>query len=216
MPNDFGPSPTERERTWPRYGGCEESLLQAYRSGEREALRLVESWIRRVVGRSSAELRRDRADVVQEVHLRLLSNLHRDTFRGESTFKTYVTSVTRYTSLALVRERRKYLPLNQEPDEMTSPGRGPDESLAVTEKGAFLRSAMRRLSAEHRRMFELVYCEGLDHEAVGRRLGIPVGTVKSRSSRFRAALTRQLATQPSWHRGAAAPSSHQASSPPSS
>ena len=174
---------------------AQDSLLLAYRSGEREALRVVESWIRSAVARSAWELSRDRADVVQEVHLRLLTNLDRGSFRGESTFKSYVCGVTKYTSIGLVRNKRKYLPLPLgEPERLSTPCAGPEQRLAARERISQVASALERLPIEQRRLFQLIYRQGLDYETVGRMLGVATGTVKSRASRFRSALTRRLSS----------------------
>jgi RNA polymerase sigma-70 factor (ECF subfamily) len=182
--------PTPPRERYLRDSREEASLLEAYRSGEREALRLVEKWIQSGVVRSTQEFIRDRADVVQEVHLRILTNLHRGTFRGDSTFKTYVYGVTRYTSLGLLREKRKYLSLPQR--ELTSREANPHQALAAAEKASRLATALRELPDKQRRLYNLLYRQGLDYETVGRELGVPIGTVKSRASRFRAKLSRRL------------------------
>lgn len=53
-----------------------------------------------------------------------------------------------------------------------------------------------RLTQEHREVLELVAWRGLSYDEAADRLRLPVGTVRSRTSRARAALTRML-TDPS-------------------
>lgn len=169
------------------------SLPDAYRRGEREALRLVESWIRTAIGHSRRSLLREPADVVQEVHLRILTNLHRGVFRGDSTFKTYVWAVTRYTSLALASKERRYRPIETHEAQLkAAPETGPEHLLLAAEQRSRLLSAIGTLSGKERRLFQLLYCQGLDYRSAGSELGIPVGTVKSRASRFRTSLTRRV------------------------
>jgi RNA polymerase sigma-70 factor, ECF subfamily len=43
-----------------------------------------------------------------------------------------------------------------------------------------VRTAIGRLSAEQREALELAYFEGLSHSEIAERLGLPLGTVKSR------------------------------------
>ena len=56
-----------------------------------------------------------------------------------------------------------------------------------------VRQAIETLPIEERSVLEATHFLGLTHEETGRRLGIPVGTVKSRSHRAYRRLTRLLA-----------------------
>ncbi len=49
-----------------------------------------------------------------------------------------------------------------------------------------------RLTREHREVLELVAWRGLSYDEAASRLRLPIGTVRSRTSRARAALTRIL------------------------
>jgi len=60
---------------------------------------------------------------------------------------------------------------------------------------ALVRSAMQRLSKEHREMLVLICIKGMRYEEVSEFLQIPVGTVRSRLSRARAQL-QQLMDHP--------------------
>lgn len=51
-----------------------------------------------------------------------------------------------------------------------------------------LRAAVERLGDTHRLVLSLHLIEGLDYESIARRLGIPIGTVRSRLNRAREAL----------------------------
>lgn len=54
-------------------------------------------------------------------------------------------------------------------------------------------AAMTRLSAEHREILVMVCIKGMQYEETAELLGLPVGTVRSRLSRARDALQRELA-----------------------
>jgi len=56
----------------------------------------------------------------------------------------------------------------------------PDLQTVASERREAVRAALTRLSAEQREALELAYFEGLSHSEISERLGLPLGTVKSR------------------------------------
>ena len=55
-----------------------------------------------------------------------------------------------------------------------------------------LRAAIDKLTPEQRQVILLVGLEGMEYEEVGRILGVPIGTVRSRLSRGRDELRRLM------------------------
>jgi RNA polymerase sigma-70 factor (ECF subfamily) len=68
----------------------------------------------------------------------------------------------------------------------------PEQEAEGRELRARLDAALRALSEEHLRVIELRALEGLDYEDIATRLGVPVGTVRSRLNRARFALRDRL------------------------
>lgn len=66
------------------------------------------------------------------------------------------------------------------------------ETLEREESGKKVREALERLTAEHRAVLTLADLEGLPYEDIAKVIRCPVGTVRSRVSRARNALKRQL------------------------
>jgi RNA polymerase sigma-70 factor (ECF subfamily) len=56
----------------------------------------------------------------------------------------------------------------------------PDLQTVASERREAVRAALARLNAEQREALELAYFEGLSHSEIAERLGLPLGTVKSR------------------------------------
>jgi len=111
-------------------------------------------------------------DVVQEAFVQVWRQAGRyDSTRGSP--QAWVCAITRSRALDRLRRRtaRREDPAAAAAAPSTSPA--PDEALAV-------RSALRSLSEEQRQALELAYFEGLTQSEIARRLGEPLGTVKSR------------------------------------
>ncbi|WP_188193205.1 RNA polymerase sigma factor [Nonomuraea sp. SYSU D8015] len=68
----------------------------------------------------------------------------------------------------------------------------PIEAEPADDRLWLVRAAVRELEPAQREVVELMYFQGLGHQAVADRLGIPVGTVKSRASRACRRLADQL------------------------
>jgi RNA polymerase sigma factor (sigma-70 family) len=68
----------------------------------------------------------------------------------------------------------------------------PERELERREVAAALDTALRSLGEPFRSVFVLREVDGWDYERIARRLGIPVGTVRSRLNRARAALRRRI------------------------
>ena len=74
----------------------------------------------------------------------------------------------------------------------SSEASNPYEEIRRREQGRAVQAALLGVSFEHRAILLLREVEGLSVEQVAESLGLPQGTVKSRLSRARDALRRQL------------------------
>ncbi|MGE0028639.1 MAG: RNA polymerase sigma factor [Thermoleophilia bacterium] len=132
--------------------------------------------------------RRDLAEeLVQETFLRLWRSADAfDPERGPA--RVYVLAIARRTAITLWRRASPQDPLPGD-DRDGAVGDGIDELLLAVG----VRDAMQSLSPDHRKVLELCVERDLSQAEAARRLGVPVGTVKSRTHHALRALGAALA-----------------------
>lgn len=137
----------------------------------------------------------DAEDVTQDVLLQVVRKL--PTFRGDSTFPTWLHRVT--VNAALTHRRRQavrddYAVLLE--DDPITEDRGllrPDDQMQGNETRQLIDQAIARLPAAYRNVFVLAEVEGLPNAVIAERLEMSLSAVKSRLHRARAMLREALA-----------------------
>lgn len=142
----------------------------------------------------------DAWDLTQQALLKALRGL--PGFRGDSDPKTWVYRITvnEWKNRGQSKTAKwwtRLLSLDREPGEGGAPptaGRdpSPDQELEKDEEKAALEAALAELPPEDRASLVLRELEGRSYRTIAEILGIPIGTVKSRLYRARAALARAL------------------------
>jgi RNA polymerase sigma-70 factor (ECF subfamily) len=140
--------------------------------------------------RSSAE------ELVQEVFLKVWrSSGTFDPSRGS--FSTWLYRVTRSVALDLYRKRAHRVRPVPDGDLHIATTRdssaGPEEILDESWLSWRVSRALEMLDAPHREVIELAYFGGLSQREISSRTGIPLGTVKSRTTRAFKRLRGELA-----------------------
>lgn len=144
---------------------------------------------RRIVG--SPE---DAEDVTQDALL--LAYRHRDAFRGESKYRTWLYRIASTTALGHLRRRkrsRELLSITDDPVGTTiaDGARSPEARLADAETEHAVQQAIETLAPKYR---EVIARRGASSEAeIATVLGISVANVKIRAHRARRQLRDQLA-----------------------
>lgn len=100
-----------------------------------------------------------------------------DPRRGKAS--TWLITLVHRRSVDVVRreDRRRALPLEDAP---IPAGDATDETAEVREQRRAVQSALTKLAPAERECLELAYYGGLSQSEVAERLGVPLGTVKSR------------------------------------
>jgi RNA polymerase sigma-70 factor (ECF subfamily) len=111
------------------------------------------------------------------------------TFRGDSRFTTWLYRVARHAAIATLRTARADAALSEAPEQLSGMTRS--LSSIVTDRVALDR-AIDALPSEFRDALTLRERDQLQYEEIASRLGVPIGTARSRISRARARLATSL------------------------
>jgi RNA polymerase sigma-70 factor (ECF subfamily) len=176
----------------------DERLLTAVCGGDREALaRLYERHGALCRGRAFAVLR-DRSlaeDAVQEAFV----DLWRTSDRFDRRRGAVVTWLCVLVHRRAVDLTRREIARRRAADRLPAPSRSEyaaEEQVLLLVERRRVRAALERLGSEQRELVELAYYGGLTQRELSYRLGLPLGTIKSRMSAAMTALASIL-TQPS-------------------
>ncbi|MCH7746722.1 MAG: sigma-70 family RNA polymerase sigma factor [Acidobacteria bacterium] len=140
-------------------------------------------------------------DLTQEVFVRVYQQL--GTYKGDG-FMAWLLRITRNLCIDQMRRQRARPPaedLVAEDNEWALPDTAPDpeQSWLRDGKKRLVYDALRRLNGPSREMILLKEIQGLQLKEIAEMLGVPIGTVKSRSNRARVELARQvIAIDPSY------------------
>ena len=148
--------------------------------------------------------REEAMDVSQEVFLTIYRKM--DTFRGESSLKTWIYSITAHRAANQFRwwnRTRRRGSISLEEHLVNNPNReifcnlrsdiqSPEEALALQEEQAEIEHMLRSLPLQQRIAVVMRDIEGLSYEEIAETLNISLGTVKSRIARGRDLLKRQI------------------------
>lgn len=184
--------------------------IEAYLAGRPEAVARVERWIGAELAARFPGLAgraEEREDLCQTLHQRLLVNLREGRFGHRSALHTYVARITRYAAIDLLRYRSRR-PEEQAPERMpqTIDADDPERVVQREDRRRSILRALQRSPESCRRLWRMVFVDGLGYREIARRLGVPEGTVKSRAWTCRRRLWELLEEEEPRAPGSAEPS----------
>jgi RNA polymerase sigma-70 factor, ECF subfamily len=106
-----------------------------------------------------------------------------------ASFATWLYRITRNRVVDLAR-RRRVRPISVGDEQLRSVSSGPEPEASVD--GWDVARALSRIPEEHREVLTLAYFEGLSQREISRRTGVPLGTIKSRTTAALKRLHRSL------------------------
>jgi RNA polymerase sigma-70 factor, ECF subfamily len=114
-------------------------------------------------------------ELVQAVMTRLWRSARRyEPARGS--VRTWVFTIARNAAIDLHRRRPRATPTAEVPEQVDTV-----DELETLLRAEAVRAALDRLGPEHREVLDLAYFRGLTQAEIADRLGLPLGTVKSRT-----------------------------------
>ena len=179
------PSAPSDEEIVPRILAGESALFEVLMRRHNERLYRAA----RAILRDDAEAE----DVIQEAYVNAFSRLVQ--FDGRAKFSTWLTKIAVYEALARARRRGRYTPLDDASLETLMPTTSspdPEHRAFGRELGALIESAVDKLGDGYREVFMLRQVEGLSTSETADVLGLSEDAVKTRFSRARTSLQRDL------------------------
>ena len=197
MPSQKGRTFSPRLRLYPPVTDLD-ILLSRCRQGEATAWEaLVRRYQARVYGFSLHYLRdpEEARDAAQEIFLKMYQHL--GGVRDGQAFLPWMLRLARNCCIDRIRGRKaRALDLaatrSEAAAESASLDASPEESLLETARRTLLYRALARLTATSRQIVLLKDIEQLQLSDISTRLGVPLGTVKSRSNRARVELAKAV------------------------
>ncbi len=142
----------------------------------------------------------DAYDAAQEVFIKVFRSI--DSFEEKSSFSTWIYRITVNVCNDMLRKRQRKisaLSLSSTADgdeekvlEIKDDAPTPQDTAETNETQLEVRRAISELSDEYKTVITLFDLEGLSYDEISSIINVPVGTVKSRLSRARSALKKNL------------------------
>jgi len=136
---------------------------------------------------------REAEDVMQEAYVNAYTHLAQ--FDRRAKFSTWLTKIAVHEALARARRRGRYASLEDSSLEERMPtlsSPDPERQAFGREIGAFIEAAVEELADGYREVFMLRQVQGMSTAETAEVLGLSEDVVKTRFSRARAALQRDL------------------------
>ena len=164
------------------------ALIRAFQEGESEALSTLlkrrKAWLYNIAKRTVSDPQ-IAEDGLQEALVQIWKGAK--DFRGDSQVTTWMYQIVTRCCIDVVRKEnvRKADAMPEDSDNLIGSATGFEGKVVDT---LFVHGALAKLEPSHKEILELIWLKELSHEEISERIGIPIGTVKSRASRAQSRL----------------------------
>ena len=185
-------NPSTEETFIPKLKGMgDEELVGQVAQGDERALSELYDRYSRPVYATGVRLLRD-AHLAEELVQDAFTNVWQGAASFDpqkASFATWLYRITRNRAVDLARRRRARPRFTVE-GALRTLSSGPEPEASVD--GWDVARALSRIPEEHREVLTLAYFEGLSQREISRRTGVPLGTIKSRTTAALKRLHRSL------------------------
>ena len=139
------------------------------------------------------------SDVAQDAMM--LAYRHRDSFRGDSRFTTWLYRIAATTALMHLRKDRRVGVMQSLSDDDSSsidpgdPHSSPEEVSGASEAVRLAENHLADMGEKYGQIFNMRFIDGYSETEIAQRLKLHVATVKTRAYRARAYVREQLSRQ---------------------
>jgi RNA polymerase sigma-70 factor (ECF subfamily) len=187
------PRPVQRGCRDESVDDADTALVRRVAAADRSAMHILFSRHHLAVYRFVLLRLQDKAlaeDVTSEVFLDVWR--HASRFQGRSTVLTWILAMARHKAFTAARPKPRARLDGDVAAAAVETADDPAAPLQVEDRNTVLRKCMKRLSAEHRELIDLVYYQEQSMESVATILGIPRNTAKARVFYARRRLADEL------------------------
>jgi len=161
----------------------DQEIVQGYLRGNKKDYKTIIGWMRDVVKNHVWMGAVAPDDVISDASEKLLLNLRYNKFKFESSLKTYIQRITRYTIIDLVRSYKRAEQLltkdNLNIDEVESP-----HQIYENKEEAFLFNRIFSLLGEKcRELWNMILLDKMTYKAIGAKYGRSETAIKSQVGR---------------------------------
>jgi RNA polymerase sigma-70 factor, ECF subfamily len=128
----------------------------------------------------------DAQDAVQMAFIHVYEHIER--FDTKRSFSAYIYSVTKNEAISILRKKKYHIPLDTV--EVVDEKKAIDEQLVEKERSGEVEKTLRRLDKKYEKVLRLYYFDELSYQEMGRRLSIPINTVRTLIRRGKAAFKK--------------------------
>jgi len=155
-------------------------LIDGFLKGDNQHYKAIHEWIALVIRSRSWVPGISEDDLASDTIYKLLTNFRDRQFRFESSLKTYVQKITRFTIIDAVRRNRR---THHGGQDLVDTAPDPDSFLDAfqdDEELALYQRIVSLIGPECRSMWQLIFHNELPYAEIAKSLHISVGAVKTR------------------------------------
>jgi RNA polymerase sigma factor (sigma-70 family) len=155
-------------------------LLDRIRSNDRRFLGELALVVERIAQRWALPAWMSVEDVAQDCLVKLIQNLERGKFAGQSSFKTYVYAIARNTCIDYCQLARAVELVDIEEVTVANPDSSPEKDIISAEERRVACKVLMSLPPECRRLWRAIFFGKRNYRQAAELLGLSEGTVKRR------------------------------------